>query len=285
MTRSTLPVPVPSPVPGPVPVPASGPAPGAPRWQPIARFVTLPLVLLVLWQIWASGLPADSPAPTPLRVARAAVELVTHGGLVSATVQSLGRVVLGFLCALVLGVTLGMLMGYSRAVRDNLDPLIESFRPIAPMALLPVAILWFGTGTPTALAIVGYAAFFPMLVNTVHGVSRVDRKLVLASRTMGIPSLKILTRVILPGASTSILLGARLAMGVAWTAIIAAELAVGAKSGGGGSGGIGQMMFVFYAYSIDLNAIVVCMIAVGVVALLIDRIFRAAETRLIPWRH
>ena len=124
-----------------------------------------------------------------------------------------------------------------------------------------------------------------MLLNTVHGVSRVDRKLVLAAQTMGIPRLTILQRVILPGSLPSILLGSRLAMGVAWTAIIAAELAVGAKSGGGGSGGIGQMMFVFYAYSIDLNAIVVCMIAVGAVALLIDRIFRVAETRLVPWRH
>ena len=74
-------------------------------------------------------------------------------------------------------------------------------------------------------------------------------------------------------------------MGVAWTAIIAAELAVGAKSGGGTSGGIGQMMFVFYAYSVDLNGIVVCMAVVGIVALLIDRLFRLAEHRLMPWRH
>ena len=70
--------------------------------------------------------------------------------------------------------------------------------------------------------------------------------------------------------------GLRIAMGVAWTAIVAAELAVGAKAGGGGSGGIGQMMFVFYAYSIELNRIVVCMIAVGLVALLLDRLLRSA---------
>jgi ABC-type nitrate/sulfonate/bicarbonate transport system permease component len=184
-----------------------------------------------------------------------------------------------------LGVVIGILMGSSRAVRESLDPIIESFRPIAPMAILPIAILWFGTGTSSALAIVTYAAFFPVLVNTVHGVSRIDRKLVLAAQTMGVPRLTVLTRVILPGALPSVLLGSRLAMGVAWTAIIAAELAVGAKSGGGGSGGIGQMMFVFYAYSINLNAIVVCMVVVGLVALLIDRIFRAAEIRLLPWRN
>ena len=72
-------------------------------------------------------------------------------------------------------------------------------------------------------------------------------------------------------------------MGVGWTAIVAAELAVGAKAGGGGSGGIGQMMFVFYAYSIELNRIVVCMLAVGLVALALDRSLQAAMRALMPW--
>ena len=102
---------------------------------------------------------------------------------------------------------------------------------------------------------------------------------------MGVPRLRILRKVVMPAAMPGILLGARLALGVAWTAIIAAELAVGAKSGGGGSGGIGAMMFVFYAYSIDLNGIVVCMIVIGVVALAIDRVFRLAERHLTPWRQ
>ena len=79
-------------------------------------------------------------------------------------------------------------------------------------------------------------------------------------------------------------LGLRIGLGVAWTAIVAAELAVGAKSGGGGSGGIGQMMFVFYAYSIELNRIVVCMIGVGLVSLALDWLLRTASTRAMPWR-
>jgi ABC-type nitrate/sulfonate/bicarbonate transport system permease component len=78
--------------------------------------------------------------------------------------------------------------------------------------------------------------------------------------------------------------GARLALGVAWTSIIAAELAVGAKAGGGATGGIGQMMFVFYAYSVELNGIVVCMLAVGFVALVIDRGFRILQRSMMPWR-
>jgi ABC-type nitrate/sulfonate/bicarbonate transport system permease component len=259
--------------------------PGRFTGEALLQALLLPAALVLAWQVWALTLPADTRAPAPVRVVATFVDLLVHGGLTSATLQSLGRVATGFLLALVLGTGLGMLMGSRRSVRDNLDPIIESFRPIAPMALLPVAILWFGTGTPAALSIVTYAAFFPLLVNTVHGVSRVDRGLVQAALTMGLSQPRILTRVVLPAALPSVLLGARLAMGVAWTAIIAAELAVGAKSGGGASGGIGQMMFVFYAYSIDLNAIVVCMIVVGVIALAIDRLFRAAEHRLMPWRH
>lgn len=269
----------------PQPSSAAPAAAGPSRWSVIGRVLALPVALIALWQLWAMGLPAQSPAPSPVKALAAFVTLTKSGDLPLALIQSLGRVLAGFSIALVAALTLGALIGTSRRVRDSLDPIIESFRPIAPMALLPIAILWFGTGTPTALAIVGYAAFFPLLVNTVHGVSRVDRKLVAAAHTMGIPRLRILWSVVLPGALPGILLGARLAMGVAWTAIIAAELAVGAKAGGGNSGGIGQMMFVFYSYSIDLNAIVVCMAVVGVVALLIDRLFRSLEHRLMPWRH
>jgi len=258
-------------------------APGGFRWIRVFHAVLLPVILVAVWQLWATTLPDNSPAPSPVKVVHAFVELVTNGGLAMATVQSLGRVLVGFTFALVVGVALGSLMGSNRSVKNNLDPIIESFRPIAPMALLPMAILWFGTGTAPSLFIVAYAAFFPLIVNTVHGVARVDRKLVQAAMTMGVSRPAILGRVVLPAALPSILLGARLAMGVAWTAIIAAELAVGAKSGGGGSGGIGQMMFVFYAYSVELNRIVVCMIAVGCVAYALDRLLRAALLRVMPW--
>jgi len=255
---------------------------GIPNW---AKALTLPIILLVIWQAWAMTLPETSPAPAPLKVVQSFAELTASGELIWATIQSLGRVLAGFAIAMVAGRSLGVLMGSSRIVRENLDPIVESFRPIAPMAILPIAILWFGTGTPAALTIVAYAAFFPLLINTIHGVSRVDRQLIRAAQTMGLSRLRTVLVVIVPAAIPSVLLGSRLAMGVAWTAIIAAELAVGAKSGGGTSGGVGQMMFVFYAYSIDLNGIVVCMIVVGVIALLIDRLFRLVEHKLLPWRN
>lgn len=253
--------------------------------SPLLRAAILPVVLLVIWQLTVT-LGAPSPrAPMPTLVAAAAWRLVVSGEIPLALLQSLGRVLAGFAWAAGLALVLGALMGTYRAVDRSIDPLVESFRPIAPIALLPLAILWFGTGTPAAAFIVGYAAFFPMIVNTVHGVKSVDPQLIRAARTLGVDRLTILRTVVVPGALSYIFVGARLALGVAWTSIIAAELAVGAKAGGGSTGGIGQMMFVFYAYSVDLNGIIVCMVAVGIVALVIDRGLRRLEHWMLPWKR
>jgi len=225
----------------------------------------------------------NTRVPVPTRVVAAALQLVETGDLPAAIVQSLIRVFSGFAIAALIAVPLGIAMGSFRAVERNVDPLVESFRPIAAIAILPLAILWLGTGTPAAVLIVAYAAFFPIVINTVAGAKRINPTLLRAAATMGLTRFNVIRTVVVPGALPSIGVGLRIAMGVAWTAIVAAELAVGAKAGGGGSGGIGQMMFVFYAYSIELNRIVVCMIAVGLVAFALDRILRVALRWSMPW--
>jgi ABC-type nitrate/sulfonate/bicarbonate transport system permease component len=242
----------------------------------------LPAVLLVVWQAWGSA-TGNPRTPVPTRVLDAAVELVSSGDLPMAIAQSLGRVFGGFAIAAALAIPLGLAMGTSRAIERNVDPLVESFRPIAAIAILPLAILWLGTGTAAALMIVAYAAFFPIVINTVAGAKRINPTLLRAAATMGLDRLTTLRTVVVPGALPAIAVGLRIGLGVAWTAIIAAELAVGAKAGGGGSGGVGQMMFVFYAYSIELNRIVVCMLAVGLVALALDRALQALMRALMPW--
>jgi ABC-type nitrate/sulfonate/bicarbonate transport system permease component len=219
----------------------------------------------------------------PTRVVVAARDLIASGDLPWGIAQSLGRVFLGFAVASLIAVPLGLAMGASRPIERNVDPLVESFRPIAAIAILPLAILWLGTGTAAAVMIVAYAAFFPIVVNTIAGAKRIEPTLLRAAATMGLGRFATLRTVIVPSALPSIGVGLRIGMGVAWTAIIAAELAVGAKAGGGGSGGVGQMMFVFYAYSIELNRIVVCMIAVGLVALALDRLLRTGMRHLMPW--
>ncbi len=242
----------------------------------------LPIALLVLWQ--ALGMAFGTVrTPLPSKIVHEAITLVGSGDLPMAILQSILRVFGGFLLAAAIAIPLGLLMGHSRAVERNVDPLVETFRPIAAIAILPLAILWLGTGTTAAIAIVAYAAFFPVVVNTIAGAKNINPTLLQAAATMGLTRFTTIRKVVVPGALPSIGVGLRIAMGVGWTAIVAAELAVGAKAGGGGSGGIGQMMFVFYAYSIELNRIIVCMIAVGVVALLLDRLLRAVIMKAMPW--
>jgi ABC-type nitrate/sulfonate/bicarbonate transport system permease component len=248
----------------------------------LRRGLLLPLALIVVWQIW--GTAAGNPrVPVPTHVLTAAIDLIGSGELPLALLTSLGRVFGGFAIAALLAIPLGLAMGSSRSVERNVDPLVESFRPIAAIAILPLAILWLGTGTAAALMIVAYAAFFPIVINTVAGAKRINPTLLRAAATMGLTRLRTIRKVVVPGALPAIGVGLRIGLGVAWTAIVAAELAVGAKAGGGGSGGVGQMMFVFYAYSIELNRIVVCMLAVGLVALVLDRLLQATMRALMPW--
>lgn len=252
--------------------------------QRIALGALLPLTLVVAWQ--ALGVAQDQARlPLPSKVISEAVTMIASGDLPAAIGTSLARVFTGFAIAAALAIPIGLAMGSSRAIERNLDPLVESFRPIAAIAILPLAILWFGTGTPAALMIVAYAAFFPIVVNTIAGAKRVNPTLLAAASTMGLSRLATIRTVVVPSALPSIGVGLRIGLGVAWTAIVAAELAVGAKAGGGGSGGIGQMMFVFYAYSIELNRIIVCMIAVGIVALALDRLLRVVMRALMPWNE
>ena len=261
------------------------------RLASAARAVSLPLLAVVAWQLWAANLPGDSNVPVPSVVFQGAVELVLSGDLALAIWISIRRVLLGFLIALGIGVPLGLVMGMSSWFERNVDPVVQTFRMIAPVALVPLAIVWFGPRGAAAVFIVAYGAVFPIILNTIGGVKEVDRLLVKAARTMGLKGRQLLRRVLLPGALPSVYIGIRIAMGLAWGAIVAAELTVGFKAlptaeGGarfGAGGGIGFMMFYLYDNSVSPDLIVVTVVAVGVVAYLTDRVLRYMGRKVMPW--
>ena len=239
------------------------------------------VALVLLW--WYLTRSTETNVPRPQEVLAEARAMIIDGTLLGSLLTSLVRVAAGFVIALVVGSVAGIVMARSRVIYQVLDPLIETVRPIAPVALVPLAILWLGTGSETAIAIIAYAAFFPVVLNSYAAVRDMGESLINAARTFGSSRMDIAFQVILPGAVPGLLVGARLAIGLGWAAVIAAELAVGV--GVGSTSGIGQLMFKFYQFEADPNPIVVCMIAVGLVGIALDAVLREAGRLLMPWRR
>jgi len=245
--------------------------------------VVLPLSLLLLWHGLSLGWPKSPQYATPGGVVRAFIELWAKGSLQTGALISIERILTAFALAAVLGGSVGLLMGYWPGLDGWLGPLVHTLRPIAPYAWIPLVILWLGIGDAAVISIVAYAAFFPMTVNAITGARSIDRNLIDAARVLGASPLTLFGRVFFPAALPSLLVGARLAMGSAWTAIVAAELAAGSRATHTTMGGLGQMMYIFYTYSVNLNYIVACIITVGVLALLSDSLLGALYRRLTPW--
>lgn len=245
--------------------------------------VVLPLSLLLLWYALSLGWPKSPQYATPGGVVRAFIELWAKGSLQAGALISIERILTAFALAAVLGGSVGLLMGYWPGLDGWLGPLVHTLRPIAPYAWIPLVILWLGIGDEAVISIVAYAAFFPMTVNAITGARNIDRNLIDAARVLGASPLTLFGRVFFPAALPSLLVGARLAMGSAWIAVVAAELASGSRATQRAMGGLGQMMYIFYAYSVNLNYIVACIISVGVLALLSDRLLGALYRQLTPW--
>lgn len=243
-------------------------------------------VLLVAWQAAVVASGQTALYPYPVGIVEAAARTVADGSLLAATSNSLLRVVLGFAIGAGLGIPLGVLMGFVRPIGRALTPIVDALRSIAPIAWIPMALLWLGIRGNAALFIVTYAAFFPFVVNAVQGARLIDRNLVNAARALGAGRGLLIRSVVLPSALPAILTGARISMAFAWGSIIAAELAMGIKVTAGGSGavGLGQLMVSTLYIRRDVNGLVLYMIVVGIISLLIDLLMRRLQRNLTPWR-
>ena len=233
--------------------------------------------LLGVWQ--AAGLLVGrgegSLFAGPTDVVRGAWEVMRTGELLHHARVSMSRLVAGFLLASAVGVPLGLLMGTSARAESLLDATLEMLRPIPPIAWIPLAIIWFGVGDQAGIFLVFLGAFFPMLVNTIAGVKRVDRNLVRAARTFGVRQAQLVREVILPGALPLILTGSRIGLGLGWVVIIAAELA-GAQAGLGYS-------IQWNREQLRVDLILVYMATIGLIGAAMDLCLRRAQARLLPW--
>lgn len=242
-------------------------------WLRVKRFV-LPLVpfgiILLVWSgvVTTFDLPIGV-LPEPARVAR--IPFTVTGEYLANVQASILRLVLGFLVAASTGVLLGISAGLSRRVAEFLGPLTTFMNAISGIAWIPLAIAWFGIGTPMVVFIIWNAAFFLIFGNTMLGVRLVPKVLEDGLHTLGANRFQVITQVTLPGAMPYVMSGLRSGLGFGWRAVIAAEL-VGATSG------LGQWIFVAQDFS-RADIIIAGALSIGVIGMVMDRWFLAPLER------
>lgn len=217
--------------------------------------------------------------PSPLDVYQAARQ-ITDPGYANATLvqhiwQSSKLVLLGFAVAVITGVPLGLLMGWSRRAEALINPVFLLIRPIPPLAWIPLAILWLGLGEAAKVFVIWFAAFVPALINTYTGVRGIDRTLIQAARVHGASNWQLIREVVIPGASPLMFTGLRLSLQASWTTLVAAEL-VGALAGLG---------HVLTQASLDIypGMIFFAMFWVGLMGAIMTYALAYLERRMLPW--
>jgi NitT/TauT family transport system permease protein len=253
-------------------------APALPRRGP-RRNLVLNLIAvaagLIVWTLLSvfgvQGLPG------PIEVAGKAGELIADGTLLEDSLASLRRVLLGFLLGTLLAVPIGFLMGWYATARGLLEPYVQFFRTIPPLAIIPLAIVLMGIGEVPKVFVIFLASFLSAVVATFQGVVGVDKTLINAARVLGASDRIIFIKVVVPASTPFILVGMRVGLGSAWGTLVAAELIAAQE-------GLGFRMQQAQLYY-DLSTIFVGLIAIGVLGLLMDRLLLLAERRLTDWQE
>lgn len=267
------------------PVAAASAGSGSVAMQRALRRVATPLLLLLAWQAGSTiGLLDPGTIPSPLTVIEAWWQWIagakTPLGWYSGTwleyvAASTSRVLLGFSIAAVLGVTIGILIGWNAIFSDLVDPVVQILRPIPMTAWLPFATVFFGVQEGAAIFLIAMGAFFTIVVNCTAGAQQTPKNLVRAALMLGTSPHALLLRVVLPSALPSIFTGLRLGIGVGWVLVIVAEmLAV--------KGGIGYAMWTAYQFS-RADLIIAAMATIGGMGLLTDMLLVVVGNRLLRW--
>ncbi|GAA5233055.1 ABC transporter permease [Verticiella sediminum] len=261
-------------------------AAGSPRLRRLGLALVIPVVILVVWQLVGQRPGMAGVVPTPVMVARAWYDWIFAdpgmglnpylGTWVSNVWYSTQRVAQGFAMAALLGIPLGLTIGWSRIASEMIDPLVQGLRPIPITAWLPFSIALFGIRDFGSIFLIFLGGFYPIVVNTTQGARDVDRNLVRAATMMGASPAQMLRRVVLPAAMPSIFTGLRIGLGIAWTAVIVSEM-VAVKSG------LGYVLWDAY-YVGRMDIVLADMVSIGLMGFISDRLIVFVEKRVLVWR-
>lgn len=226
---------------------------------------------LLLWHLSVGTLFNSVLVPTPEATFRKAWSMMASGELFMHIAVSMKRVLIGYIVGCLCGIVFGALIGRFWVVRELADPILELIRPISPVAIVPLAMLWFGIGEFSKFFIIVYATVIIVLLNTSAGVSRTPIARIRAARSLGASEYEVFVKVILPSAVPYILTGMRVALGFSFMGIVAAEL-IGAREGLG-------FLIMNSQLLLQTDQLFVGLLALGIVGLIVDRIFRVILAR------
>ncbi|MDI3379857.1 ABC transporter permease [Xenophilus aerolatus] len=234
------------------------------------------VLLLLLWYgVRASGLVNPALVPAPHQVAAKFVELM-QDRLPMDLWMSTQRVFVGVALGTLLAVPVGFCLGWYRGLRSFIDPVINFFRALPPIALIPLVIVYFGIGEAAKTVILFYASFFAGVIVMYEGIAQISPIFVRVARTLGANDFEIFAKVIVPLTVPHILTAIRVALGVAWATLVASELIAAQQ----GLGALIQNASAFF----QLDIIYVGIICIGFIALAMDLVLRAVSRRLVAWQ-
>lgn len=263
--------------------------------------VIVPILFIILWYI--SSKRIDNPVILPEigrvfnNFAHATDDFIGLGSIPTNIIVSLIRVLSGYIVGVLIAIPLGVLMGYKKTVYGLFNNFINIFRPIPPLAWVPLVLAWFGVSSVATIFkvqggqlqaylnnfkfsmmfIIGLGTFFPVVTNTMFAVKTVPKTLIESAKVLGAKQIHIFTKILLPAAAPSIINGLRTGLGIAWACLVSAEMLPGSLSGVG--------YLITHAYELGRTDLVITgMICIGVIGALLDAFFRIIEHKYFSWQ-
>jgi len=253
-----------------------------PRREPSLALIgglTVAGLLFAWWAVTSAGLMEPLFLPSPQAVLARAWRLLGEGYMEASLGQhlaaSLGRIGLALLAALLTAIPLGIAIGRHRLVRGIFDPLIEFYRPIPPLAYLPLIVIWCGIGELSKVLLIYLAIFAPLTIATATGVRSVDPARLRAAQSLGASPAQVVRHVILPGALPEILTGIRIGLGVGWSTLVAAELIAATR-------GLGFMVQSAAQFLVT-DVVILGILVIALIAFALELGLRALQRKLVPW--
>lgn len=256
----------------------------SPRFKPaLARLLRLlgpwllPIALLIAWHLGSLNEASKSILPSPLEVVTRAITSLENGDLAESMYVSARRAIAGFLLGGSIGFVLGLLNGVWRSAEIALSTTINMVHNIPVLAVISLFIVWFGIGEEVKIAMVAFGVFFPVYINTFHGIKSIDRGLLEMGKVYGFTPLEMFRDIIFPGALPSILVGVRLSLSIMWLVLIAAETIAS-------DAGIGYMAITGREL-MQMDKVVLSIIIYALLGKLSDVIASSLMRRVLRWRN